>query len=355
MNNSFSWNAARSRSNWLVAGVMGVAMLASSSAGAETLRYSDHDPLGGMRTQFVNDVWLPEINKQSGGELDAKPFFGGVLMGSKEILTGIGQGITDVGFVYPGHYPERLIAHTIFPLFPRGPKNFNDMSWFYHEVYKRVPAFTAECEAAGVGPRMGTAGVPGAVAASYEVNTLKDLDGKKWRAGGKWPLKYLGNAGATPVSVPWGDTYVALQTGTIDGVFTNYDGLHLMKFDEVAPNLLVSKELWFAVPFIHLMNKKKFDGLSAEEQQALRDASAAAEQQFGPIYDATFDEILKAQEAAGAKVSELSAEDVVAWENKDALAKLRQQWVEEAKAAGLENAAEVMEQVSAIHAEAMSR
>lgn len=341
--------------NVLLCGAMSAIIGVASTANADTLRYSDHDPLGGMRTQFVSAVWLSEIEKQSEGDLGVKAFFGGVLMGSKEILTGIGQGITDMGFVYPGHYPERLIAHTIFPLFPRGPENFDDMSWFYHEVYNRVPAFAAEFEAAGVVPLMVTAGLPGAFSASYEVNSLQDLDGMKWRAGGKWPLKYLDNAGATPVSVPWGDIYVALQTGTIHGVFTNYDGLHLMKFDEVAPNLLVSKELWFAVPFIHLMNKNKFDGLSEAQRQALRDASKAAEGQFGAIYDATFDEIRKAQEAAGIKVTDLSADDVLAWENSDALIKLRAEWVEEAQAAGLSNAAEVMEQVSAIHAEAMSR
>jgi len=39
---------------------------------------------------------------------------------------------------------------------------------------------------------------------------------------------------------------MALQTGTITGGFINYDGMRLMKFDEAAPNLLVSKKLWYA-------------------------------------------------------------------------------------------------------------
>lgn len=42
-------------------------------------------------------------------------------------------------------------------------------------------------------------------------------------------------------------------------------------------------------------------------------------------------------------------------ENSAALETLRAEWVKEATAAGLANAAEVMEQVSAIHAEAMNR
>lgn len=355
MTNLINTRRTRFGIGWLLGGMLSVGFLAGSGAMADTLRYSDHDPLGGMRTQFVNDVWLPEIEKKSGGALTVQPFFGGVLLGSKEVLTGVGQGVADIGFVFPGHYPERMVAHTIFPLFPRGPAKFEDMAWFYHEVYDRVPAFRDELAAEGWEPLMVTAGLPGAFAASYEVSGLDGLEGQKWRAGGKWPLKYLENAGASPVAVPWGDTYVALQTGTIDGVFTNYDGLHLMKFDEVADNLLISKELWFAVPFLHGINKTKFDSLSQEEQKALQDASAEAEKQFAAVYDATFEDIRKTQEDAGATVTELSAEDVLAWENADALEALRQEWIEDAKAAGLGNAAEVMEQVARIHAEAMER
>lgn len=355
MTKPFAAGKARFAPGWLVRGALIAGLLAGTGVMAETLRYSDHDPLGGMRTQFVNDVWLPAIEKDSDGDIEIKSFFGGVLLGSKEVLTGVGQGVADLGFVFPGHYPERLRAHTIFPLFPRGPAKFEDMSWFYRQVYDRVPAFKQELADEGWHPLMVTAGLPGAFAATYEIDGLAGLKNKKWRAGGKWPLIYLQNAGATPVSVPWDDTFIALQTGTIDGVFTNYDGLHLMKFDEAAPNVLLSKELWFAVPFIHGINKRKFDSLSEEDQQALKDASAEAEKKFGAVYEETFDQIRKAEEDAGATVKELSESDLVAWENADALEGLRQEWVEQAKAAGLENAAEVMEQVVAIHEEAMSR
>lgn len=340
---------------WLMRGLMIACMVSGTSAMAEMLRYTDHDPVAAMRPQFINDVWIPEIEKQSDGDLTVKPFYGGVLMGSKEVLTGVGQGIVDMGFFYPGHYPERLVAHTIFPLFPRGPKSFEDISWFYHQVYDNVPAFREELEAEGVIPLMATIGLPGAFAATYPIASMDDLKGYKWRAGGKWPLKYLENVGATPVSVPWGDTFVALQTGTIDGVYTNYDGMHGMKFDEAAPNLLISKELWFPVPQMQFMNKEKFDSLSEENQQAIRDASSKAEQAFNDVYDAAFGKIRKAQEEAGATVTEMSEEDVSTWENKDMLPALQQEWVEGAKSSGLENAAEVMEQVRAIHAEAMAR
>jgi hypothetical protein len=47
MKDHFSWNDKHQFAKWLKTSVMGVALLASSSALAETLRYNDHDPLGG--------------------------------------------------------------------------------------------------------------------------------------------------------------------------------------------------------------------------------------------------------------------------------------------------------------------
>ncbi|WP_282611394.1 TRAP transporter substrate-binding protein DctP [Pelagibius sp. Alg239-R121] len=339
-------------------GMKGVALAAlmccaSTMALAENARYSDHDPNGGMRTGFVADVWLPAIESQT--DIDVQEFFAGTLMGSKEVLAGVGSGVADMGFVYPGHYPNRLAAHSIFSLFPRGPQEFDDMAWFYHQVYDRVPAFKEELAKEGVVPLMVTAGLPGAFVGRNELNGIDDISGDKWRAGGKWPLKYLENAGAVPVSVPWGDVYVALQTGSIDGTFTNYDGLHLMKFDEVAQNLLISKELWFAVPFLHIANKSFVEGLSAEAATGLVEASRAAEAEFSAVYNAAFDQVRSEQEAAGYRVTELSGADVEKWENAAELENLRAEWITSAEEAGLANAAEVMEQVKAIHAEALAR
>lgn len=328
-------------------------LAAVCQAGSITIKYSDHDPPGGMRTAFVKNVWLPEIEKETGGQVKIQDFWGGALMGSKEILKGIGDNVTQMGFVYPGHYPGRLPAHTIFKLFPRGPSKFENMVWFYRKVYEEVPEFKAELKKANVMTVMFTAGLPGAFCGKNPLRSLDDVKGDKWRAGDKWALRFLENAGAIPVSVPWGDVYMALQTGTIDGCFTNYDGLHLMKFDEVASNLLISKSLWYAMPFLHLINIDYFNGLPREIQDGILKASAAAEQQFAKTYEEAFDKVKAEQKAAGYTITEMSAEDIVKWENPGELGKLQAIWVAEAEKAGLKNAAEVMAKVKTILAQAM--
>jgi len=319
------------------------------------IKYSDHDPPGGMRTQFLKEVWLPEVVKQTGGKVKIHDFWGGALLSSKEILKGIGDGVTNMGFVYPGHYPGQLVAFTIFKLFPRGPGKFQNMVWFYRKVYEEILGFKAELKKVNQMTLLFTAGLPGAFTGKKRLSSLDDIKGDKWRAGDKWALRYLKNAGAVPVSVPWDDTYMALQTGTIDGCFTNYDGLHMMKFDEAAPNLLVSKELWFAMPFIHNVNLDFWNGLPRDTQEGILKACEIAEQKFAKTYEEAFDKVMAEQKAAGYKVTVMSEEDVLKWENAGELEKMQERWVQEAVAAGLKTAPSVLEKMRSLHKQAMQR
>ena len=320
-----------------------------------TIKYSDHDPPGGMRTEFLKNVLLPEIVKQTAGQVKIQDFWGGALMGSKEILKGIGDRVTNMGFVYPGHYPGQLVAFTILKLFPRGPSKFENMVWFYRKAYEEIPEFKAELKKVNQMTLLFTAGLPGAFTSTKPLSGLNDIEGYKWRAGDKWALRFLQNAGAVPVSVPWGDVYMALQTGTIDGCFTNYDGLHMMKFDEVAPNLLISKELWFAMPFIHNVNLSFWNGLPKDIQKGILKACEIAEEKFAKTYEDAFDKIVAEQKAAGYKVTVMSKEDVLKWENPERLDKMQEQWVKEAAAAGLKTAPSVMKKMKVLHKQAMER
>ena len=333
--------------------ICAVVLGACSRSSGLTLNYSDHDPLGGMRTQFVQEVWLPEISRQSNDEIEVRDFWGGALLSSKEILKGVGDGVADLGMVYPGHYPRQLVAHSVFSLFPRGPTDFADMIELYRRAYAEIPALADELRRVNVMPLMITAGLPGAFASTSSLETLDDVAGRRWRGGGKWPLRYLENVGAVPVAVPWGDTYMALQTGTLDGALANYDGMHMTKLDEAAPNVLISRELWYALPFLHVVNLRRFERLPAEARAAMLRAAEVAEREFAGTYERAFEEIRSTQLALGYTVNEISSDDLARWENTDALLEMRAEWIREAESVGLENASDVMEKVTALHKEVM--
>jgi hypothetical protein len=49
----------------------------------------------------------------------------------------------------------------------------------------------------------------------------------------------------------------------------------------------------------------------------------------------------------------MSKQDIAKWENAAELAKMQEQWVQEAKAAGMQGAAGVMEKLKVLHKQAM--
>lgn len=337
--------------------LLAVVLCFTSLSHAKTinLRYSDHDPPGGMRTNFVKDVFLKEIVAQTGGKVKIQDFWGGALMGSREILKGIGDGVTDMGFVYPGHYPGQLVSYSIFKLFPRGPSTFESMAWAYRKIFEEIPSFSAELKKSNQKTLMFTAGLPAAFFGKYPLNSTDDIKGQKWRSGDKWGLRFLELAGAIPTSLPWDDVYMALQTGTLDGCYSNYDGMHMKKFDEVAQNILLSKELWFGQPFIHNVNLDYWNKLPEDLQRGILKAAEIAEKKFAEVYDKAFDDITAAQKKAGYKVEVMSDADVVKWENADELVNMQEQWIKEAEAEGLKDARSVMEKMREIIQEAIER
>lgn len=62
----------------LMALLLATSLLPAVASASQTLTYSDHEPLGGMRTRFINDVFFPAIEKESQGRLKIDAHWGGV-------------------------------------------------------------------------------------------------------------------------------------------------------------------------------------------------------------------------------------------------------------------------------------
>jgi hypothetical protein len=53
----------------LLAMVLVNGLLLTGASATQTLIYSDHEPLGGMRTRFIQDVFFAAIERESNGRL----------------------------------------------------------------------------------------------------------------------------------------------------------------------------------------------------------------------------------------------------------------------------------------------
>lgn len=107
------------------------------------------------------------------------------------------------------------------------------------------------------------------------IETPDDLKGLKIRVPQSQILvKTFEALGANPVPMAFGELYTAMETGAIDSQDHPMPALFSGKFYEVQKYLSLTNHAYTAVSVI--INKRKFDKLSAEQQQIIRDCAQEA-------------------------------------------------------------------------------
>lgn len=146
------------------------------------------------------------------------------------------------------------------------------------------------------------------------ITNPNDVQGLQTRAAGKSFEQMLAGAGASIASMASSEIYSAMQTGVLQAANTSSSSFVSYRIYEQVSCYTPAGDvaLWFMYQPL-LMNKRTFDGLSEEQQNALLAASEKAQ--------AFYLEEAKKQDAASAKVfadagveiAEMSTEDFEAW------------------------------------------
>lgn len=324
-------------------------LLPQAAFAVKTIIYTDHEALGGMRTRFLNDVFFPAVEKESHGRLKIEPHWDGELSTSYRALQTVAKGATaDMAVVVPEYSASELPLHQIFKSFPVGPAADKQVA-FFRRVYKEVPAFQAELLRANIVPVFIATGYPVAFFSTHEIKKLDDLKETKWRTASFWHQDFLRNAGATPVTMPWGDgIYKALANGRLDGVMVNVDSGYELEVHEAAPYVLISPELWLGHVYLVAMNKQTWDGLSKEERQALRRAAASSYKTLGGIMKQKMLTQISDMKKQGAQVRLVRHAEILKWEKATRYQDVQAGWVKEQESKGITEAGPVMQRVTEI-------
>ena len=132
------------------------------------------------------------------------------------------------------------------------------------------------------------------------VETAADIEGLKLR---QYQNDLIIDAwtylGAEVRVLPWGEVYDGLNRGIVDAVTAPAESIESMRFYEVAPNIIRTDEYPQAVSW--MMNQKAWEGLSAEQQDAMTRAHEEA---------AAYGRELLAEQAASLQ-ADLEAQDGV--------------------------------------------
>lgn len=135
------------------------------------------------------------------------------------------------------------------------------------------------------------------------VKTGTDMAGMKIRVmQSPGYVKAYESFGAQPTPMAYGDVYMALQQGVVDGADTSPDQFVMDKFIEVSKYYNLTKVHY--LPALLIASKPRWDTLSPEQRTILQQSADEALAESRAYYRKTYDESIERMRKAGVQVIE---------------------------------------------------
>ncbi len=297
----------------------------TSRARAVTLTYANFPPASTFPCVQM-ERWKQEVERRTGGKVKIKTFPGSTLLGAKNMMDGVIDGVADIGcivFAYsPGRFP--LLEGVDLPI---GFPNATVANAVLFDLYKKYqPKSLSKVKVLAL-----FTAPPADIMSKKPIRTLADLKGYELRCTGAGvkPLRLLG---AVPVAMPQSETPEALQKGIVKGVFSSLDILKDFNFAEYCRYATICHMQ--TTSFAVIMNKDKWGQLPADVKDVLD--SMAREQSIWTgryIDDHVKESVEWSKKKYGVEVIQLEKAEYDLWHDKVRV--LVDEWVEKSKAKGL--------------------
>jgi TRAP-type C4-dicarboxylate transport system substrate-binding protein len=286
-----------------------------AAAATRTLKISHQFPAaesldkGDYRDRLAKR-FAAEVTKRTNGEIAFEVYPAGSLVKALRQFTALSKGALDLSvlpFPYAsGQMPEASV--TVLPGLVTSYKQ--GMAWRNAEIGKEVEK---ALERNGV--KMITwVWEAGASVATKPLIKPADYPGSKVRGPGREIDALLAAAGAGIASVPSSETYNALQSGVVDGVWTATTSLRSFRLYEFAKHAVVTKgdPLYFSfLPL--LMSKSVFDSLTPQQQKAILDVGRELDQFAADAATEGDREFIDTYTKAGATIHVMDDETKADW------------------------------------------
>jgi TRAP-type C4-dicarboxylate transport system substrate-binding protein len=309
---------AITRREWM--GGLAAAGVAPWTAGAwaqeGTLKISHQFP-GGTATEgdFRDRLcrrFAADIEKRSNGALKAAVYPGSSLMKTNAQFSAMRKGALDLS-LYPLPYAGGEVAEANIGLMPALVPSYEvGAAWKTSEV-GRLLAKTLDEKGIVLVSWIWQAG--GVASRATPLVAPDDAKGLKVRGGSREMDMVLKQAGASVISLPSNDIYVAMQTGAMDAAMTSSTSFISFKLEEIAKSLTSgrNKAYWFM--FEPLMMSKDVFAKLPKSQQDIIMAAGAEQEKFATDAARADDKIAADVYAkAGAKVFDLDDATVRKWQ-----------------------------------------
>jgi TRAP-type transport system periplasmic protein len=225
---------------------------------------------GGLYTDphpeyLADQAWMEKVKKETNGRVDFQYFPASTVVTAQNSFEELQKGVVDISYIYPNPQTPGLLFQDASTVWLYGVPKYEDRMRIFLDMcakYQQIPAEYNKAKMLGISP-----GNNYQLITRRPVRTVEDVKGLAMRAMGShgdW-FKEMGGSG---VAMPMGETYLALQKGTVDGAFAPMETMKTFKFGEVAKYITILNVT--STPyFCRAINWDKYNKLPADIQKIL--------------------------------------------------------------------------------------
>ncbi|MBN1459245.1 MAG: TRAP transporter substrate-binding protein DctP [Armatimonadetes bacterium] len=226
------------------------------------------------------EEWADRIEQETNGMVKITNYTAGTLVGQLEIFDAVLGGVADIANGPAGWAPARFGLSSFGGNCLHRLPSAQVATTMLREIAEGTPEIQAEW--AGLKVLWINGQTPGQFHLAKRAETLADLNGRQIRCPGDLS-PWISALGATPVSMPTADIYMAMQKGILDGAFAGPAELEQLRLAEVAPFTL--KIPVVTGTFVSVMTDEKWNSLPDAAKAAIESASAWAAGEISKRWD----------------------------------------------------------------------
>lgn len=285
--------------------------------------------------------FMEEVTKRTNGKIVFQPYYGGSLLKTAEMSTGLAKGAADVAAAVPAAYNPREFPLTgvIMPFVSENPIA---VTYAFADLAK-TPELQQEYQRNNQKLLWALASGENSLWTNKPIRTAADLKGARIRAiiGVADGIKALGG---TPVSIPWVEALELVQRGGAEGVSgTPFNQAVVTKVYDMAPYLSNAGRMGVYTPVTWSINLDTWKSLDANTQKVMEQVSAEAVKKYLDGYKVEHAKAV--EQARTAKINYVHMDDKEAerWKA-TALPEIQKKWADTAKASRVKDPMAVFNQ-----------
>lgn len=256
----------------LLAAAAAIAIAASPAAAQEWRGWNIHVP--DYPNSHGLEKWAELVGQRTNNRIRMRMFHSAQLGQQDEAIQQLRLGAIDVGNFNISPFNNLVPETNILTL----PFIFRDVGHVHRVVDGPIgDAIAREIEAKlnMVVVSWFDSGARSMFTRDRAIRTPADMRGLKIRVqtSDLW-IDLIRALGANPVPIPFGELYTALQTGVVDGAENNWPSFESQRFYEQARHYSTTEHS--NVPEIVVVNKQRWDRLSAADREIVRAAAREA-------------------------------------------------------------------------------